>query len=75
MIAYLYLASGESERAERVLRRDLERAAPVLWRSEFRNVLTLHIRQSLLSLEDALGIMADAASLMTGQEYEVAREV
>jgi predicted nucleic acid-binding protein len=39
--------------------------------SEFRNVLTLYIRQAHLSLEDAQNIMNEAEEFLTGNEYEV----
>lgn len=72
IVGYLHLTSPHSELAERVLRLDPEWVAPVLWRSELRNVLALYLRQSLLSLDQALAIMDAATSLMQGGEYEVA---
>jgi len=71
IIGYLYLSSERSEQAERALLIDPEWVAPVLWRSEFRNVLALYIRKGILALEDAIQIMEEAASLMQGGEYEV----
>ena len=71
LIGYLYLTSDRSWQAEQALRRDPLWAAPVLWRSEFRNVLALYIRQGLLSLEDAHQAMDEALGLMHSQEYEV----
>jgi predicted nucleic acid-binding protein len=72
IIGYLYLTSERSEQAEQVLRKDSQWAAPLLWRSELRNVLALYLRRSLLSLETAQQIMDDATSLMLGHEYSVA---
>jgi predicted nucleic acid-binding protein len=72
IIGYLYLSSERSGQVEKVLATDAEWAAPLLWRSEFRNVLALYIRKGILSLEDALGIMEEAGVLMQGNEYEVA---
>ncbi len=72
VIGYLYLASERSAQAERALLLDPEWVAPVLWRSEFRNVLALYIRKGFLSLESALRIMEEATALMRGGEYEVA---
>jgi predicted nucleic acid-binding protein len=71
IIGYLYLNSDRSSQAERALRKDPEWAAPLLWCSEFRNVLTLYIRKRLLSLEAAQEIMDEALSLMLDREYEV----
>lgn len=72
VIGYLYITSARSAQAEQALRRDPQWAAPLLWRSEMRNVLALYVRQKLLSLEDACRIMEEATNLMRGQEYETA---
>jgi predicted nucleic acid-binding protein len=71
IIGYLYLASERSTQAEQALRKDPLWAAPLLWRSEFRNVLALYMRKGLLSLEDSQQIMDEATSLMQGREYEI----
>ncbi|MFN2227864.1 MAG: type II toxin-antitoxin system VapC family toxin [Anaerolineae bacterium] len=72
VIAYLYLASPHAAEAEEALRQDPEWAVPILWRSEFRNVLAHYLRKDLLTLEDAYQILAEAASLMHRREYRVA---
>ena len=72
IIAYLYLESERSSQAERLLEKDTQWSAPLLWRSEFRNVLALYIRKKELSLEEAQEIMREALMLMKGREYEVA---
>jgi predicted nucleic acid-binding protein len=71
IIGYLYLNSERTSQAEQALQKDAQWAAPLLWRSEVRNVLALYLRKRLLSLEAAREIMDEALSLMTGQEYEV----
>lgn len=71
LIGYLYLEGPYSQQAEQALLRDVDWAAPMLWRSEFRNVLTLYIRKQWLSLENAKKIMSEALNLMKEQEYEV----
>jgi len=70
IIGYLYLTSDRSGQAEKALMKDDEWAAPVLWRSELRNVLALYLRKNMLSLSDAIQIMDDATMLMRGREYE-----
>ncbi len=74
VIGHLYLTSERSQQAEQALRRDPQWAAPLLWRSEMRNVLAFHVRRKLLSLEDACRIMEEAVSLMRGREYQVASQ-
>ena len=72
VIGYLYLTSDRSALAEQALRKDPLWSAPLLWRSEFRNVLAYYIRKNLIRLEDAQQIMGEAMRLMQGREYEVA---
>ena len=72
IIAYLYLESGRSAQVERLLEKDTRWSAPLLWRSEFRNVLALYIRKNYLSLEEAQEIIREALKLMKGREYEIA---
>ncbi len=71
VIGYLYLSSERSGQAEQALLKDSEWAAPRLWRSELQNVLAHYIRKGILSFEDAVRIMDEAARLMEGREYEV----
>jgi len=72
LIAYLAMPSPYTEAAERLLVREPEWVAPVLWRSEFRNVLALYLRKGLIRFEQALDIQAEMESLFQGKEYEVA---
>ncbi len=41
VVGYLFLSSEKSVLAERALEKDNEWATPILWRSEFRNVLSV----------------------------------
>jgi predicted nucleic acid-binding protein len=72
VIGYLYLTSNHSMQAERAFRKDPLWVAPLLWRSELRNVLALYIRKKLLALTDAQQVMEQALHLMQGREYTVA---
>jgi predicted nucleic acid-binding protein len=72
IIAYLYLESGRSMQSEQALKKDPQWAAPLLWRSELRNVLALYLRKDILALEAIQRIMSEAMLLMKGREYEVA---
>ena len=71
-IAYLYLTSSWTPQSEQVFLKDPDWAAPLLWRSEFCNVLALYIRKKLLSLEEALLVMEEATNLIQSREYTVA---
>lgn len=71
VLVYLLLPGERTEQAERVLRMDPAWAAPLLWRSEFRNVLAIYMRQGRLSLDQALQLMDNAEILLQGREYMV----
>lgn len=74
LVAYFLIPGGRSAEAEAVFRKDPEWVAPLLWRSEFRNVLALYLRRNVLSLQQALEIMADAETLLQGREYSLPSE-
>lgn len=71
VVAYLYLPGKLSELSEGLLQRDAEWAAPRLWRSEFRNVLSTYVRQGLLELDAAVDINRRAEALLADNEYDV----
>ena len=71
IIGYLFFSSERSEMAERTLGKDRDWTAPVLWRSEFRNVLALYMRKGIVNLPQAQQMMTAAMDLLQGREYEV----
>ncbi|MFH1672007.1 MAG: type II toxin-antitoxin system VapC family toxin [Pseudomonadota bacterium] len=71
VIGYLFLSSEQSLLAEHALQKDIEWAAPLLWRTELRNVLTLYVRKNIITLEQAQRIINGALELLRGREYEV----
>ena len=71
LIAYLLIQSPQTPDAQAVLQRDPSWAAPALWRSEFRNVLALYLRQGHLTPADALQYMQEAEILLEDREYDV----
>lgn len=70
-IAYLYLPTDYTTDIEALLERDPHWIAPLLWRSEFRNILALHIRKNLIDLDTALQMQAQAEKQLAGNEYSV----
>lgn len=70
IITYLLLPSKHTEQAERLLEHDINWAAPLLWRSEFRSVLTLYLRKQLINFEQAVQLQEEAEALMQNNEYE-----
>ena len=71
VIAYLYLPGKYTSLSERLLEKDDAWAVPILWRSEFRNILAGCFRRGDISFEQAIAIQVEAESLTSGSEYEV----
>lgn len=71
ILAYLFLPGEHTEQAETLLAQEPEWAAPMLWRSEFRNILAGYLRRGTLSFDQARAIQAEAENLLAGAEYEV----
>jgi len=72
VLAYLYLPTEYTPLAEALFERDPEWLAPVLWRSEFRNILAGYMRRKTLTFDEARNLQAEAESLLAGNEHEVA---
>jgi predicted nucleic acid-binding protein len=71
VIASLWVPNDMEELAYKVLRKDPDWVAPLLWRSEFRNVLALYLRKNILELSTVLLSMQEAEQLMESHGYEV----
>jgi predicted nucleic acid-binding protein len=71
IIAYFLLPGEHSLAAERAFRKDPSWAAPLLWRSEFRNILAALSRRRIIDAATGLMIMEEAERLMDENEYMV----
>ena len=71
IIAYLYISGDKSSQAEQLLTFDSLWNAPILWRSEFKSVLSQYLRKGILSLDDILMIIQQAEKLLDDNEYKV----
>lgn len=71
IVAYLYLPGEYTVAAETLLEKDPVWAAPVLWRSEFRNILAGYMRRGSLTFQQAQEIQSEAEDLLNGAEYDV----
>ncbi|MCL2011654.1 MAG: type II toxin-antitoxin system VapC family toxin [Cystobacterineae bacterium] len=71
IVAYLYLPSGYTAQAEALLQRDADWMVPMLWRSEFRNILAGYMRCKQLTFTLASRLQLEAESLLAGAEHEV----
>lgn len=71
VIAYLYLPGEHTADAEALLEREPDWAAPIIWRSEFRNILAGYLRRKALTFDQACDLQKEAESLLDGAEFEV----
>lgn len=71
LIAYLWIPGEHTSEAERLVRKDPDWAVPLLWRSEFRNLLAGYVRSGNLQLELALQLTEEAERFVAGKEYGV----
>jgi predicted nucleic acid-binding protein len=71
VVAYLYLPGEHTAKAEALLEQDADWAAPVLWRSEFRNILSGYLRRKTLTFDQACRLQSEAEDLLAGSEFEV----
>ncbi len=71
VVAYLYLPGQHTARAEALLSNDADWAAPLLWRSEFRNILAGYMHRNTLTLEQARELQNEAEALLAGNEHEI----
>jgi len=71
VLAYLYLPSEYTAAAEALLEKDSDWAAPILWRSEFRNILAGYMRRKTITFDQANSLQREAESLLEGAEFEL----
>jgi predicted nucleic acid-binding protein len=71
VVAYLWLPGDMTAAAEQVLRQDAEWAVPLVWRSEFRSILTGAVRHKALSLDRAKTMAAAAEDHLRNLEFAV----
>ena len=71
IIAYLCIGGDQARLAEDVLMTDSDWHAPLLWRSELRNVLAGFLRRGALDSEMALQIITEAEVLLSDREHLV----
>lgn len=75
VIAYLMLPGEQTQLVEQVMAKDNRWLVPPLWKSEFRNVLTLYLRQEKVTVDQIRAIMTRAERLFNRSEYPVTSEV
>lgn len=71
ILAHFWLPSDATELCDELYQKDPQWVAPVLWRSEFRNVVTLYLRKKLIDLAEAMLIMEKAELQMKDQQFQM----
>jgi len=71
IISYLYVSGDRSQQVEKLLLSDPDWNAPVLWRSEFRSVLSQYLRKNILSIDEVVLMLQQAEKLLSEHEFEV----
>ena len=71
IISYLLLPTSYSDSVDELYKTDSDWAAPILWKSEFRNILALYLRKKIITLEKAIQLQDTAESLMVQNEFDV----
>ena len=71
ILAYLLIPGKLAGDAEYLYEQDKDWAVPLLWRSEFRNVLAQQVRRRALSFEQACSIQRRAETLVHDAEHMV----
>ena len=75
VIHYCWVRGQHTEVAQAVRRQDPDWRAPILWRSELRNVLTAYLRRELMSREQVVEILDAADQALAGSEHIIADEL
>ena len=74
LICYRWMSSPNSAAAETALAKDSHWIAPLLWRSEFRNIVALAIRKKALTINAALEIVRKAEASFEHSEFAVSSD-
>jgi predicted nucleic acid-binding protein len=71
VLVYLWLPGPFSAEAAICLKKDPDWASPLLWRSEYRNVLATCIRRGMLDIASARLAFQKVEKTLDGQEFSV----
>jgi len=70
-IAYFWIPGEMSKLAERAFEKDPDWVTTVLWKSEFRNILTGYLRRNQLTKTQVMKCLDNAESQFDGKEYVI----
>lgn len=75
VIHYCWVRGQNTEVAQAVREKDPEWHAPILWRSELRNVLTAYLRRGMLTRAQIIGILSAADEALAEREHVIADDL
>ena len=75
IIHYCWVRGAYTDVAQAVRQQDPDWHAPILWRSELRNVLTAYLRRQSLSREQIVEILDAADQALAGSEHVIADQL
>jgi len=71
IISYLLLPTVYTDSVEKLYKIDADWSAPILWKSEFRNVMALYLRKKIITLDKAMQLQDTAESIIIQNEYDI----
>ena len=71
IISYFYLPTDQTRWAEQLLEQEPTWVAPILWRSEFRNVLAFYLRKNLIDITTALTLHQEGEDFQHDHEFAI----
>lgn len=71
IVSYLLFPTPFSDSVDKLYTIDSDWVAPLLWKSEFRNVLALYIRKGMITFNKALQLQEAAESIFAHNEFDV----
>ena len=71
IISYILLPTLYTDSVEKLYKIDPDWSAPILWKSEFRNVMALYLRKKIITLEKAMQLQDTAESIIIQNEYDI----
>ena len=75
VIHYCWVRGQNTEIAQAVRHQDPEWHAPMLWRSELRNVLTAYLRRGLLTRAQVVGILSNVDQALAEGEHIIPDDI
>ncbi|MEX0719620.1 MAG: type II toxin-antitoxin system VapC family toxin [Balneolaceae bacterium] len=71
IIAHFWFPSENTQICDNLFNKDPEWLAPILWKSEFKNVVSLYFRKNLINITEALQVTEKAEKQMKDREFHI----